>query len=487
MQNKTRPFLCIDLLNTFSDEELDALEQLTDCRYFNTDRYVAHLLKVLRRQVFGKPVFSPETQCRVYEQVFPHLPAPSDLLSKNQSSLLNMKMNSLMRLAEEFLSIEMMRKNDGMKHELLYPQLLERRLFRSFNRHIKKEQKVFNQEAEKGEKQYVQKYRTEQNILDALYRNGQLVMKDNLPELVQNLDIFYLLNRLSLQLTALSLQQLSAQKVYNFDLDAIQPLLKLSKYANHPLILLYNANIALMQTQSDDDYKYLLGLLNQHSSNTPRSLRKHFYTICISHCINQVRNGNLTYSQNILELYKIMHHKDLLVEEGLISISMLKNMVSIACQEQEFDWAKQLIEHYRPYIRKAVRESVYQFYFGILAFYQKNYEAAHSRFIQVRKIDTIHDINVRIMIMKCLYETEQEYQDPIMQSFRTAEKFFKTHKSLTAKSRKDYKNFIRLLINLYRIRHGDSKMTVQQIKDKLEQQDAISDKRWLLEKIGELG
>lgn len=485
--NKTRPFLCIELLNTFSEKEMTGLEQVISCSYFNTDQYVIKLLPALKKWVLGKAVFTADLQCRVYKQVFAHLPAPSHQLEKKQGSLLNMKMNSLMRLAEEFLSIETMKENKGFKHELLYPQLLERRQFWSFNRHTKKAKKEFDEQQAKGEKQYAEQYRTEQNIMDALYRNGKLMEQDNLPELVHNLDTYYLINRLSLHLTALSLQEVLRKRSYDMGSIAyIKTLLNVPAYKSHPIIILYLANIRLFETESSESYTDLLALLNGHSASIPRDMLKDFYTICISYCVNQVKKGKLEYNRNVFELYKTMHDKNMLINENLISIAMLKNMVIIACREKEFLWAEQLIAYYRPFIRKSVRESVYQFSMGMLAFYQQDYELAHSRFILVEKINMAYDINVRTIILKCLYEKETTYSEPIMQSFRTAEKYFKNHKSLSAKRKKEYQNFIRIFINLYRIRHQASKMTVQRLRKKLEQQQANSDKQWLLEKIDEL-
>jgi len=57
---------------------------------------------------------------------------------------------------------------------------------------------------------------------------------------------------------------------------------------------------------------------------------------------------------------------------------------------------------------------------------------------------------------------------------------------LTFKKRKAYKNFIRILINLYRIRHRTGKMKIETIEKKLENVIYISDKNRLLEKIDEL-
>jgi len=93
-----------------------------------------------------------------------------------------------------------------------------------------------------------------------------------------------------------------------------------------------------------------------------------------------------------------------------------------------------------------------------------------------------------VLILKCLYEKETEYSEYTMQAFRSAERFFKNHQSITPKSKRGYKNFIQILIALYRTRHNINKNStdIERIKDKLNSQKVNSDKRWLLEKIKEL-
>jgi len=75
-----------------------------------------------------------------------------------------------------------------------------------------------------------------------------------------------------------------------------------------------------------------------------------------------------------------------------------------------------------------------------------------------------------------------------MQAFRSAERFFRNHQSITPKSKRGYKNFIQILIALYRTRHNINAKPedTERIKDKLNNQKVNSDKRWLLEKIKEL-
>ncbi len=481
---KSRPYLCVELLSTFSEKELNNLKEMLSCRYFNTDIYIVKLLEVLKKRVLGKRTFSPELQHDVYGRVFADLPKPKGALSKNQKSLLNTKLNILTKLAEQFLACEVLKNNELRKSELLYAELQERKQIMLFNRHVNKNKKQLNSLIAKDIEQYEQAYKIEANILASMYRNEQLSAKDNLSEVNRSLDIYYLLNKLSLHTTAVSLLQAFDRKAYDFSsIEAINPLLEIPEYAEYPLILLYQTNIKLLKTQDSEVYDNLLELLDKHAKVVPLHLLRTYYFVAINHCISKVWTDRLKYTKKIFDLFVIMHNKNLLIDNNFITVSAFKHLITVGSQVGEFEWSEDIIEHYRSFVQKEVRDSVCHFLYGVIAFYRKDYETAHDRFIQVGKVNLNYDTNTRVLIIKCLYEKEKEYNEYTMTAFRSIESFFKHSKQLPKKNKKGYINFVKILMTLYRIRHREGTRTVEWAEAQLEQQTLNSDKRWLLEKI----
>lgn len=487
---KNGQYLCIDLLNTFSEKELEALKDMASCRYFNSDPYVSRLLQVFEKYVLGKNTLPPTWQVKVYNEVFGDSTAANEVLDKKQRNHLNAKMSILTRLAEQFLVIENINRDELQKNELLYDTLLERKQIRLFEKRMKHDYRILNNQVKINELHHYRRYVLERKRMDYLYQTGQLISKDNLPEMIGELDTHYLINKLSLYNTALSLQNVSSKKHYDKDIlkMGIIGLLEHPRCIQHPIVQLFHVCNTLFETRDTQTYLQLLELLDQYTEVVPIDLLKSFYGTTISYCADQIRTGHLEYSRKLFDLYKIMHEKNLFAEGNFIQIGRLKNVITIACREEEYNWAREILEYYRRFIQRNVRDSVYSFNLGAIAFYQKNYEDAHDKFIQVDKIDTIYDINTRVLILKCLYEKETEYNDYTMQAFRSAERFFKDHQSITPKSKGGYKNFIQILIGLYRTRHNVNAKSedIERIKDKLDQQKVNSDKRWLLEKIGDL-
>lgn len=484
---KKRPFLCVGLLETFSEKEKKGLNELASCRYFSTDRYVLRLLEVLRKDILGKRAFVPELQSRVYGKVFTDFPKPGKFLKKKESSLLSAKMTALTRLAERFLAIEQMEEGGAYKREFLYERLLERKQFRLFSRHDKREMKKQEEQVAKDREYYAHSHKMELHRFDYFYRSGKLVEEDNINEVMYHLDLYFLLYKLGFHLSMLSLKATNAKKRYELSsIEAIKSLLELPQYVNHPLIVLHRANIQLLETQSEEAYHHLLELLERYESVTPLNLLKNFYLAASNYCSRKIRLGDLDYYRHMFDLHQIMVDKNLLAEDGYIPVNTFKNIVVVACKVSEFEWATNFVENYDHFIQESFRESVLNFNLGMIAFQQKDYETAHGRFFLVEPLSVNYDTNVRTLILKCLYENGKEYREEIVQSFRNTGRYFENHKSLAGNWKKSYKNFIQILTYLYRIRHRATKMNLQRVKDKLAAQKFNNDRQWLLEKIAEL-
>ncbi len=487
--DKKRPVLCIELLSTFSSEELENLEKILSYEYFNTDVWVTKLFQALKKYVLKSGVFDDDIQRTVYQETFDHLPTPEDTLKTSERNWLNKKLNSLMRLAELFLSIENLKKNDDHKCDLLYPDLLARKQYQSLNRHIKKDKKELDKWDNKGNEYYARKYKIEKTIFSYFHQSGRLIKEDNLPELIQNLDMCYILDKLDLHATALSMVYVPDKGTYDFtSMDATASLLDLPQYVSNPLIILYRANIALMETESESAYFDFLKHLGQYESEVPVDVLKGFYTSATNFCVEQISLGKLEYNRKMFELYKIMDDKNLLIDGGFIPAIRLKNVVTASCRVGEYEWAKNIIVRYRPYIREEIRDSVYHLNLGNIAFHQKDYEMAHSEFAQVDKVSKIYDINVRVAILKCLYEKQKDYNDYTMRSFRSTEKFFRENKSLPTKTIINCTNFLKILVRLYRLRHdvNTTQTDIERLRERLNKQKINEHKGWLLEKIEEL-
>jgi len=489
MKNKTKSesfkySSCIELLNSFTEKEMNGLAYFVSCHHFNTDIFVVELLKTLQKNILHKRTFDDAAQRLVYEKIF-----AEKILIKNwnekKKKILSAKLSLLTRLAERFLSIEALHENAAYRSDLLYQKLLDKRQFKLFNRHLKKDKKQLEANPQKDINYYEHRQKTEKNVLDYLHRSGKLHKEDNLQELVYQMDIHYFLDKLSYYITLLTIEG-ATQKTYDTStMKATSHLLDLPQYAGHPLIQVYRTTINLMQQQSEATYRDLLNLLDNYAGQIPEKDLNGFYIVATNFCVRQIKKGLFSF-EDMFDLYKVMDEKNLLIEGDFIPVNKLKNTITAACRIHHFEWAEKAIEKYHNFIRKPVRESVYHFNLGVIFFYKNDYKSALHHFVRVENVNLNYDIDSRMMMMKSHYEIDKEYDERTLQIFRSTERFFNANQSLSTVDKKAYKNFIRTLINVYRIRHRATKMTLESIKEKVNRQEVNSDKKWLEEKIAGL-
>lgn len=483
-KRKSRPFLVIELLNAFSKKELEDFTHFVSCTYFNADPYVSALFEILKKEVIHKAKFDDVLQSMVYQYVFSKKPKPKGVLNQQQKSLLIVKMNILMKVAESFLCNEGLRRNNACKTELLYKELLDKNQFWLFNRRVKKDKKLLAVQSAKDADYYAYELKMQMGVLSYLDSSRQLAKEDNLKELNTSLDMYYLLNKLSLHITGLY-QSLFFSK--NTDLQhstyIISTLLKSSEYKYNPFTEIYKIIIDLMNTNDLVVYDKLIALLDKHTTLIPANDLRDFYVTASNFCVRQIRQGNLEYYQNWLELYETMDAKDILVQGDYISPQTLRNVVTLGCRLDRVDWALEVLEKYSPTLKKEYRKSVRHFNIGTIEFHKSNYKEAIRNFIRVDKVNLSYDVDCRIMMLQAHYELDTEYDERTMHIFRMAERFMQNNRQLVSNTKKAYVNFIRILINLYRFRHGIGKMNLERIQEKLNKKKAYVNKSWLLEKI----
>jgi len=474
----------INLLNNFSEKEIDGFSHFVACPHFNTDKYVVRLLEILKRDVLGKRQFEENVKNKVYQKVFSDK-VTAKSLNLEQRKQLSAKLTGLTRLAERFLAIEGLEENEVYRSDLVCKKLLEKKQYLLFKRTIRKEEKILDVQIEKDELHHKQHYNLSKNVLSYLHKTGQLHREDNVSKVLYHMDVQSCIEKLKHYVTMLSLTNAMGKQYDTSSMNIALQIPDLPQYAEHPLLRVYKVVIELMKIGKEDTYKNLLHILASDVAYITRADLSIFYGILINYCVRQIRNGQFNL-KDLFDLYQNIETKGLLLEGDFVDVIKLKNAVTAGCRVSAFEWAIEIIEKYKSFLSKPIRESVWHYNLGVIAFYQKDYRKALSHFIRTENINADYDINGKVMLLKSFYENDRDYDERTMQKLRSTEKFFKENKHLSSTRKRAYKNFVRILIYVYKFRHLSTKMTLESIKERLNKQDVNSDRNWLLKKIEEL-
>jgi len=468
--SQTRISLLIELLKSFTEKELTVFSEFIESTYFNKDQKLIDLLKKIKRYALSAEKFTPDLQLKVYEEVYYDKPLNQKELTKKQYMVLNNKQSKLLRLAEQFLVIENLKANQNTKAEFLYRTLTDR-----------------NQVNLYGIDYYAHQYKIQEARLHFLISNGMIRKEDNYDQLHYYLDTNYILEKLKYHLAQLTIKNSYQNKNYeNFSLYSIKELLNEPQYAENPLIQIYLSNINLIEAQSDASYQELVKSLVENRSKLPALFQRVFHTNLNNYCTAQIKKGNTSYYNNLFKNYRAMHENDLLISDNFIDVILIKNIITVSCFVKKFDWAYKILEAYKKFILPNIKDSVYFYNKGVIAYNKKDFHLAQNWFLKVGKINDTFEIDLRIFLLQCIFEIEQDYNEATRQSFESAKQFFIRNKYLSAVNKKSYLNFMSIFMYLYQFKHQAIKMTLNKILNKLKQMEVIYKKQWLLDKIVEI-
>lgn len=404
---------------------------------------------------------------------------------------LNVYMGQLYKLAEQFLLWEKINNNEAFKQELLAKELLAKNQFTNVKSCINKIQKNINS-VTKSFADYTLTFKVEEVKNKALLKEGLILKKDNFSELAQQLDSYYLLYKLKIFSSILSIQNITSKKstLTTNNITSLQ----ISNQSN-PLINAYLLSNKVQEHKDKKDVKNLLSFLKTHFHQLPKEELSNFYRVVCNFYIDQMTRKDKTAKKELLNLYREIEPKELLFNEDVIQVVSLANIIALSCQIKDFLWATYIYLKYRLQVKKSERKNFEHLFNGIVSYYKGKYQEVNTHLIKIKTVNIYYKFFYRLLQIKSLYETDKprDYKST-MAIFEAQESFFLNTPTPISKEKKmGYKNLITGLKKLYILRHRSSYKYKYQILDELEklrkkisQQTYHADEEWLLKKLEEL-
>jgi len=478
-----RPTLCITLLSTFAEKELEVFNKMLISPYFNNDEQLSLLLKAIKKHALHQDIYDDTIKLRVYNFTYK---SKHKLVTNSHKNALNLKMNNLLRLAEKFLSLQKMEQDEWTKLDLLYPQLIERKQYHLFNKHFRKDERVLKEQKIIDESYYERMYKLYVQKVEVQFNTGEIVKEDYVQEVVDFFDLNYLTNKLSSFATIKSLIDTYKKVYYLGSYQRINSLIDFERFKDISKLSLMKSYFEFIKLKTEISYKQFVSNLNKAQRYTSKDELQHLYFVAINYCSLMIRAGNLTYYQNMFAHYNSMINNDLLLQNKLIDPLVLTNIITLACRLNKTEWAKVFIENYKLKIRKNIATKVYSYALGIIDFATKKFHTSHQYFYIVHKTNTSLDYQARIYVLKCMYEERKEYSYEFYQAIKSAANFIYLQKNVPNNRKQGYINFTKLLLQLYNYSFSQGKFKLATIKQNIEAQKLLSDRAWIMEKVLEL-
>ncbi len=387
----------------------------------------------------------------------------------------------LQKKLETFLTIEELKQSEGEKAWLMLSAMQKRNLPRNYARKLNYFEHRLGQQERRDGDYYYEKYRVELVDLDtaAISRGKKSI---NYKSLTDSLDSFYLSAKLSHACTALMYQSVVDQG-YQFPLlDDVLKIASQEKFSQVPAVSIYYLFIKVMNGGEEVDFAKLKNTLFEHRNVLSSQEFQNIYTMVLNFYVQRINRHELEFVPEALSFYKKGIDLGLLLENGYFPRFKYSNIVALALQEGETDWVAGFIEKYRNLLRKKVRMETYSLNRARLEYALKNYDRSLEFIEKVNYDELVYAITARILKIKIYWETnELALLDHQLHSL----KYFLTRKKVVGYHYKNWTNVIKYIKKLANVNPFDNE-TVENLKMKIQSEEILTEKRWLLEQLDEL-
>lgn len=273
---------------------------------------------------------------------------------------------------------------------------------------------------------------------------------------------------------------LISKKINTAFLDFIESYIIEKGYLSTPCISLYYYALKMIfEPQVTNHFDNFKKELEKSESLFTNDELRTLYFQAINYCIRKHNSGDKTYSQLLLNYYKMALQKGFLLTHGYLSKNSYRNINTIAIRLGQFDDAKLISETYNSLLRNEEQHSAYQYNMANIYYSMEKYDDALMALREINFDDHLSNLTSKLLILKIYYETgEMRLLDShldAMQVYLTRKKVIGYHKTVFSNIVK----FTRKLINLNPYDSSEK----SKLKESILAEKSVADKDWILAQL----
>jgi hypothetical protein len=469
----------IRYIKKLSVRDRDRFSQFVYSPYFNQHQKTQELLDLIL--VTLEEDESKLERREIFRRLFPKEPYEEQKLFNT--------MSYLMKLYYRFLAIEQLEKTPFSEELFMLEAAYDSKQFDLLTNRARQLEKNLDGHPHRDAHFHYANFHL--NRLMGYYR-VQYVDRSfsaNMQQMLNHLDYFYLSNKLYNCCHLVANMMLMNTR---YDLHLLEPLLKYVHenwdiYRKEPSVELYYTILrSLREKDNPQHYEYLKKMMATRIDSLSKEEQKDLYEFSYNYCITQINSGRQAYLRELFQLYRQGLQNGMLLNNGMLSEFMYKNIVTLGCKLKEFKWTEQFIQQYKDYLPAHRQENAYKFNLAILYYNKEMYEETLSTLLHVQFTDVKYHLNTNFLLLRTYYAMhDTEALLSLIDTFRI---YVIRNRKMTTEQKRGYTNFLRFAKRLVLLKHQASTYSKKSLKEKLqiltkkiENTDNIINSSWLLE------
>ncbi len=466
-----------NVLTHFDKIEQNRLRKYIRSPYFNVNETLMTFYEVLSEHINANGKAEEFTKEQIWGELYEN-EAFNDVRFRKLSS-------DLLKLVEGFLAQQIYDKDNLQQTNFLLEAVNEKKIERLYKSSTRQAQIWSDVRNQKPAGYYYYQFEIQKKLYDLNEAELKRFEKSNVEEIINNLDYFYLAEKLKWYCTVLSRQNLISHEYQLLFIDEIISHMDKYTYDNVPLIRIYYL-IFLTQTANNEEHYFALkDLLSKYWMTLPLKDAEEAYTNMFSYCIKKMNQGNADFYREFLNLSKDLLKTDILLARGELNPWYFRNAVMASLRLNEYEWAEQFINDFENKLPIDFRKNAVSYNRALVYFYQKKYDKVIPLLQSVEYDELVYNLSSKSILLAVYYELDaDEALGSLMESFKT---FLNRHKEISDVQRILYSNLMKYIKKLLKLIPGDQK-EIAKIKQEMEDDKkiGIASMKWVYEKLAEL-
>lgn len=469
----------LSLLNSFSKVELNRFRKYLLSPYLNEQPDAVQLFDFLNATIRKADSDVTElTKLAVWKTLYPG--------RKFDDAHLRRLSSDLSQLAMGFMVAEA-RKNDPLNESLDLQKVLEKPQLKkqlvSTERQIFR---LFDETPGQSSELLLAQFRMHHRVFS---RASKVVATigygDKLSTADFYLECFYLIQKLKYYVAWLQFSGIRATEKVVPLMPGFWEYIEDDRFRDVPLLTVYRKVVKCFSEQEEE--KHFTGLLEYLENQAPRLTEENLrecYHMAQNYCALKINQGRTDYYSIYFNLQKRVVQLDILLENGELSEGVFKNIITSGLRVGEFAWTENFIQEYHPYLPSNIRENARIFNLANLYSHQKKHDKVIELLNNVEYSDIVYTLGSKLILLRTYYESKETMAlDSLMDSFRI---FIRRNKQMSKSLKREYINFLTFLSKLTAV-GVERKKEMLALQKKVTEAQYVTSKKWLLEKINELG
>lgn len=425
----------------------------------------------------------------IFNAVFPHQPFRDATLREHT--------HYLYKLLKQFMTLKEIQQSDLQSNIHLLRQLRKRSAMRIFEKEYKAIQKTQHQTQQQLEQHHYQQLWLADEANEAFGQQQIRTLDESLPKKLYHLDVWYLLVKLRE-----SCELLNRNNLLNTSYEVIltDSLVKVLEDPNHPyseipgiqvwrlIYLMLSSNQEEADTYYAELVHLLASLIEKFNSTDIRGMYQHLQ----NYCIKQINAGRVRFMEELFLLYKTLIENQLILDNGEISHTNYKNIVTLALRLGHIEWTNSFLYDFHFNISEEFRGNAFEYCLAYFEFETGNKSEAKRLLQNMQFTDVYYEVSARHLLIKIFY-AESDW-DTLHYFCIAFEGFLKRNKKISQINRTNHLNFLKVFMRLvrYKLKAFDwdqkrKKVKQQQLMTYFNGLSPVSNRKWLVQQIGNLG